>query len=179
MIQAHDAFTEAWERGVVLSREALVDAAHAETGEAGISAWVEQTLAEGDDVRPVGDFQPEYGQAVARDRERLLAIRRRLVAIAPATDPKLHLLRDLLEASAAEKIAVFATYGETIEYLDANLPTLVGGRERVTVVGGSSSPDERTRLISRFAPRTVIGSEYVPVDGEVGLLLSTDVLSEG
>jgi hypothetical protein len=47
MIQAHDAFTEAWERGVVLSREALVDAAHAETGEAGISTWVEQMLAEG------------------------------------------------------------------------------------------------------------------------------------
>lgn len=179
MIQAHDAFTEAWERGVVLSREALVGAAHAETGEAGISAWVEQTLAEGDDVRAVADFQPAYGEAVARDRGRLEAIRRRLVAITPATDPKLRLLRDLLETTPAEKVAVFATYGETIEYLDANLPQRVGDRERVTVVGGSSSPDERTRLIARFAPRTVIGPDYVPADGEVGLLLSTDVLSEG
>jgi len=84
-----------------------------------------------------------------------------------------------VEAQPAEKVAVFATYGETIEYLDENLPALVGGRERVTVVGGSSSPDERTRRISRFAPRTVVGPEYVPADGEVGLLLSTDVLSEG
>ena len=32
----------------------------------------------------------------------------------PATDPKLRLLRELLEASPAEKVAVFATYGETI-----------------------------------------------------------------
>lgn len=179
MIQAHDAFIEAWERGVVLSREALVDAARAETGEAGISAWVEQTLAEGDDARPVAEFQPEYGEAVARDRERLEAIRLRLAAITPATDPKLRLIQDLLEASPAEKIAVFATYGETIEYLDENLPALVGGRERVTVVGSSSSPDERTKLIARFAPRTVVGPDYVPADGEVGLLLSTDVLSEG
>ena len=49
----------------------------------------------------------------------------------------------------------------------------------MTVVGGSSSPDERTRLVARFAPRTVIGPDYVPADAEVGLLLSTDVLSEG
>src|SRR5207253_8842966 len=38
---------------------------------------------------------------------------------------------------------------------------------------------ERMRLISRFAPHTVIGPDYVPADGEVGFLLSTDVLSEG
>ena len=37
-------------RGEVPSREALVDAAHAETGEAGIAAWVEQAL-EGDPER--------------------------------------------------------------------------------------------------------------------------------
>lgn len=178
MIQAHDAFSEGWRRGVVLSREALVEAAHS-AGEAGISAWVEQTVAEGDDARPASDFQPDYGDAVERDRTRLDAIRRRLAAVTPETDPKLRLLRELLEASPAEKVAVFATYGETITYLDEHLPPLVGGRERVTVVGGSSSPDERTRLISRFAPHTVVGPEYVPPDGEVGLLLSTDVLSEG
>jgi superfamily II DNA/RNA helicase len=136
-------------------------------------------LPRGGDARPATDFQPAFGDAVARDRERLDAIRRRLAAITPETDPKLALLLDLLDASPAEKVAVFATYGETIEYLDENLPARVGGRERVTVVSGSSSPDERTRLISRFAPRTVVGPDYVPADGEVGQLLSTDVLSEG
>ncbi len=179
MIQAHDAFLDGWERGVVLSRDALIGAAHAEAGEAGISAWVEQVLAETDDAVDVALFQPDYGEAVARDRARLEAIRSRLSAIAPETDSKLALLRGLLEASPAQKVAVFATYAETIEYLDEHLPEIVRGRERVTVVGGSSSPDERTRLIARFAPKTVVGPDYVPADGEVGLLLSTDVLSEG
>lgn len=178
MIQAHDAFLEGWERGVVLSREALIDAARAETGDSGISTWVEQTLADDEGGREIADFQPDYGDAVLRDRERLDAIRGRLAGITPDTDPKLTLLVELLEASPADKVVVFATYGETIEYLDERLPAAVGGRERV-VVGGTSTPDERTRLISRFAPHTVVGPDYEPADGEVGLLLSTDVLSEG
>jgi superfamily II DNA or RNA helicase len=179
MLQAHDAFAEGWARGVVLAREALMDAAHAETGEAGIGTWVEQVLAEREDAPSAADFQPDYGEAVARDRVRLEAIRVRLSAITPDDDPKLRLLKDILESSPAKKVAVFATYGETIEYLDENLPSTVGGRERVTVVGGSSTPDERTRLIARFAPRTVVGPGYTPPDGELDLLFSTDVLSEG
>jgi len=90
-----------------------------------------------------------------------------------------HLYRDRLRSRDARKIAVFATYGETIEYLHEKLPELVGGRERVTVIGSESSPDERTRLLSRFSPKTVVRPGYVPPDGEVDLLLSTDVLSEG
>ena len=179
MIQAHDAFLEGWQRGTVLSRQALVEAARAETGDAGIGSWVEQTLEEDADARPASDYRPEYSDAVAADRARLDAIRVRLTALDPATDPKLRLLIDLLEASPAQKVAVFATYGETIEYLDANLPQLVGGRERVVVVGGSTDPDERTRKITRFAPHSVVGAGHVPSDGEVDLLLSTDVLSEG
>jgi len=179
MIQAHDAFLEAWEAGRVLSRAALIDAAHAETGEAGIATWVEQTLADDSEARPVSDFQPQYGAAVSHDRDRLEAIRDRLATMTPENDPKLALLRELLETSPAEKVAVFATYGDTIEYLNRNLPETVGGRERVVVVGGASDPDERTRLISRFAPHTVVRPDYEPPDGEVDLLLSTDVLSEG
>jgi hypothetical protein len=74
---------------------------------------------------------------------------------------------------------VFATYGETIGYLDANLPERLAGRERVVVIGNAADPDERTRLVARFAPRTVIRPDYEPPDGEVDLLLSTDILSEG
>src|SRR5262249_37264319 len=76
------------------------------------------------------------------------------------------------------KVAVFATYGETIAYLDEHLPDVVRGRERVTVVGGTSTPDDRLRSIGRFAPHTVVGPDFDPAD-EVDLLLSTDVLSEG
>lgn len=179
MIQAHDAFLEAWAAGQVLSREALIEASRAETGETGISSWVEQALEEGSGARPASDFRPEYGEAVAADRARLDVIRARLADMTAATDPKLRLLIELLETSPAKKIAVFATYGETVEYLDANLPALVGGRERVVVVGGTSDPDQRTRQITRFAPTSVVGAGHVPADGEVDLLLSTDVLSEG
>ena len=34
-------------------------------------------------------------------------------------------------------------------------------------------------MIARFSPKTVVGPDYEPPDGEVDLLLSTDVLSEG
>lgn len=179
MIQAHDAFTAAWDSGRVLSRDLLVEAAHAEVDESGIAAWVEQALADADDARPITDFDPEYGAAVETDRSRLATIRDRLSTMTPDTDPKLALLLELLESSPTAKIAVFATYGETIEYLDEFLPAVVAERERVVVVGGTSEPDERTRLISRFAPKTVVGPDYKPPDGEVDLLLSTDVLSEG
>jgi hypothetical protein len=129
--------------------------------------------------RARGFFQREYGSAVEADRDRLITIRDRLATMSPDTDPKLRLLVEILERSPAAKVAVFATYGETIEYLDEHLAERVGGRERVVVVGGSSDPDERTRRISRFAPKTVVRPDYVPAEGEVDLLLSTDVLSEG
>jgi hypothetical protein len=179
MIQAHDAFLEAWDAGRVLSREALIEAAQTDAGDAGIGAWVEQVLADPDESRASGDFQPEYRSAVEADRDRLITIRDRLATMSPETDPKLRLLVGILESSPAAKVAVFATYGETIEYLDEHLGERVGGRERVVVVGGSSDPDERTRRISRFAPKTVVRADYVPAEGEVDLLLSTDVLSEG
>lgn len=47
------------------------------------------------------------------------------------------------------------------------------------MIGEQTSPDERTRLLARFAPHTVVGPDYEPHDGGVDLLLSTDVLSEG
>src|SRR5439155_10949464 len=166
-------------RGSVPSRSALSDAARLEGGDTGIAAWLEETLAEDPESRAASEFRPEYGDAVAADRSRLLAVRDLLSALTPETDPKLRILRELLEEVPPEKVAVFATYGETIKYLDENLPELVGGRERVVVVGSESSPDDRSAKLARFAPETVIRPGYAPPDGEVDLLLSTDVLSEG
>src|SRR5207248_6571591 len=62
---------------------------------------------------------------------------------------------------------------------DENLPAMVGGRERVVVIGSESSPDDRSAKLGRFCPATVVRPGYEPPDGEVDLLLSTDVLSEG
>ena len=74
---------------------------------------------------------------------------------------------------------VFSTFADTVRYLDNNLPTRLGGRQRVTVIGAETDPDQRTELLARFCPKTVVRPDYQPEDGEVDLLLSNDVLSEG
>lgn len=178
MLSAHDAFLLAWEHGEVLSREDLRRAAAEDVDEAGLAAWIEERLEE-DGSRPAEEFDPGFGPAVAADRDRLAAIAEELARLGSDDDPKLALLARLLEESPAEKIAVFSTYGATVRYLDEKLPELAGGRERVVVIGGETTPDERTRALSRFAPDTVVREGYEPPDGEVDLLLSTDVLSEG
>lgn len=181
MIAAHDAFLAAWDdgKGIVPSKAALSEAARIEASESGIATWLEDQLAEDAEAQPAEDFDPAYGNLVQADRNHLIAIRDQLAQLSPDKDPKLKLLKEILESSPAQKVAVFATYGETIKYLDSNLPELVNGRERVTVIGGESAPDERTAKLARFSPQTVVRPDYVPPDGEVDFLLSTDVLSEG
>jgi superfamily II DNA or RNA helicase len=180
MVSAHDAFLAAWdEHGVVPSRAALRAAASEEVDDAGLATWVIETLSGDPDARPVSDFRPEYRDAVTADRAVLARIRERLSQLDASTDPKLALLLELIESSPSQKIAVFAGYGDTIHYLDENLPSGFAGRERVVVIGGESDPDSRSGALSRFCPRTVVRPDYVPPDGEVDLLLSTDVLSEG
>ena len=181
MVTAHDVFLAAWDsgRGHVPSKEALRQATRDEAGDTGLADAVEDALADDEGALPASAFDPGYGDAVAADRDRLTGIAERLRELGPDSDPKLALLVDPLERSPAQKIAVFATYGETIRYLDEHLPGLVGDRERVVVIGGESSPDERTRLLTRFSPKTVVSPDHIPPDGEVDVLLSTDVLSEG
>ena len=49
----------------------------------------------------------------------------------------------------------------------------------MVIIGGDTDPDERTSRLARFCPDTVVEPGYVPPGGEVDLLLSTDVVSEG
>ncbi|MGH2763201.1 MAG: helicase-related protein [Thermoleophilaceae bacterium] len=181
MIVAHDAFLAAWDdgSGMVPSKAVLAQAAKAESDAAGIAAWVADALEEDPGSRPASDYAEEYGPAVGSDRARLVRIRDRLAGLSPEDDPKLALLARLLEGSKARKIAIFATYGETVRYLHEHLPGTIGGRERVAVVGSETTPDARTGMLGRFSPHTVVAAEYVPPEGEVDLLISTDVLSEG
>ncbi len=178
MIDAHETFLAAWEEGKVISGAALRKAASEDFDEAGLSGWLEARL-EDDGVRALDEFDPEFRLAVAADRDRLASIRTELSRLGEGEDPKLELLARLLEDSPAEKVAVFSTFGATVRYLDERLPERVGGRDRVAVIGGETTPDERTAALSRFAPDTVVWPGYEPPDGAVDLLLSTDVLSEG
>jgi hypothetical protein len=179
MISAHNAFLAAWEKGRVPSREMLKEAARAEMDEAGMAGWVEQQLESDSEAIPVDRFKPEYRTHVTADRELLVKIRARLSMLNADGDPKLALLRSILEKSPSKKVAVFATFAETIQYLDEHLPGDIAGRTRVTVIGTQSDPDSRLQALGRFCPKTVVRDDYLPPDGEVDLLLSTDVLSEG
>lgn len=180
MVSAHDAFIAAWdEGGVVPSRASLRAAAVEEVDAAGLADWVVESLGDDADARPITEFRPEYRDAVAADRELLARIRDRLAGLDAASDPKLALLRRLLQESPSQKVAVFASFGDTIAYLNEHLPGGFSGRDRVVVIGSETDPDSRAAALARFCPRTVVRPDYVPPDGEVNLLLSTDVLSEG
>jgi superfamily II DNA or RNA helicase len=178
MLAAHEAFLAAWDKGEVLSREELRAVAAEEIDEAGLAGWLEERL-EDDGRGKAEEFDPEFGKAVAADHDRLATIRAELDELGAGDDPKLRLLLELLEESPAKKVAVFSTFGATVRYLDEHLPERVGGRERVVVIGGETTPDERTATLARFTPETVVHPGYEPAEGEVELLLSTDVLSEG
>jgi superfamily II DNA or RNA helicase len=179
LLAAHDVFLAAWDTGAVPSKEALRAAAMDEIDEIGVASWVVESLGDDDNARPTTDFVAEFREHVAADQELLQEVHDLLAALDADSDPKLALLLDLLEDSPSEKIAVFATFGDTIEYLDEHVTDPVDGRDRVVVIGTATDPDQRTTALARFCPETVVRTGYEPPDGEVDLLLSTDVLSEG
>ncbi len=178
MMRAHEAFLVAWDEGWVLGGQALKEAAEGEEEVSGLA----ETLAEdsfGDDRIPSSEFDPSYRKDVERDLAALRKIEARLDRLTPEDDPKLACLTDLIEKSPSQKVIVFSTFADTIRYLDEQLPEKIRGRERITVIGDEADPDQRTEMLSRFAPKSVIGPDHLPEDGEVDLLLSNDVLSEG
>ena len=178
MIEAHDTFFTAWDSGRVLTGDALQEAVARDLDESGLAGWLEDSL---DEARheSIDDFMPKYREDVAADRARLAACSDALQRLDPEGDPKLALLRRLLASVPSKKVIVFSTFADTVRYLDDHLPELVDERERVTVIGAETDPDQRTAMLARFCPETVVRPGYVPPAGEVDLLLSNDVLSEG
>ncbi len=179
MIAAHDAFLIAWDSGFVPSRAFLRAAAMGELEDAGLAASIVEGIEHDAASRPVAEFRLEFRDDVVGDRAILTRIRDLLSGMSTGQDPKLQLLRKLLTHCPKRKVAVFSTFGDTIAYLDESLEEVVDGRSRVVVIGSESDPDSRTEALARFSPETVVRPGYVPTDGEVDLLLSTDVLSEG
>lgn len=178
MLTAHDAFLAAWDQGQVLHGDALQDAAQQELDETGLSQWLVENLEE-EGVEPTTAYEKSFREHVSHDRQVLARLVTLLTRLESDLDPKLALLRSLIENSPSQKIIVFSTFADTIRYLDENLPSRTGGRQRVTVIGKETSPDQRTELLARFCPKTVVRSDYQPPEGEVDLLLSNDVVSEG
>lgn len=155
MISVHAAFLAAWDTGAVPSLEALraVAGREAEGSEAG--RWLAEVGSD-ERSRSVGEFEPVYRQHVAADLELLRTVEAALAPLSADTDPKLAVLVETLRSTPG-KVAVFASYGDTISYLDAHLDQVLSDdRERVVIIGGQTSPDERTGLLARFCPETVV-----------------------
>ena len=178
MLTAHDAFLAAWEEGHVLHGDALQVAARQELDETGLGQWLIENLDE-EGIEPAAEYQKSFQQDVTHDRKILARLVTLLTRLNPAQDPKLALLRSLIEDSPSQKIIVFSTFADTVRYLDENLPQQLRGRHRVIVIGNETNPDQRTELLARFCPKTVVRPDYQPPDGEVDLLISNDVVSEG
>ena len=107
--------------------------------------------------------------------------------ITPDRDAKLATLKDMLSDDLkGQKVIVFTYYRDTARYLYGELAGDQGAafRERageptIRRMDGGASPAERPGLIRAFAPQSNNSPDLVGSEGEIDVLISTDVLSEG
>jgi superfamily II DNA or RNA helicase len=182
MIRAHEVFVEAWQADKVPSLQDVRDLA-SQAGEAESLPELVADALEGDAAtRPVDDYESRFIEEVTADLERLRELEDRMERLMSLPDPKINALADILSSTPAEKVAVFTTYADTAHHIAQAIeadPARFGGRTMSVVIGTEQDPEERTRELARFAPKTVRGDDYEPPEGEVDLLIATDVLSEG
>ena len=184
MILAHEALVTAWEaRGVVPSlatiKELVRDAQDGEPLPDLISAALDEDV----DSQEASEFDPSFLEDVKADLGILRELSAKLEHLSALDDPKLDRLAEILTQTEAEKVAVFTSFADTARYLAESLaldPDRFGGRKMTVVIGTETEAQARTRELERFCPQSVTGDpSFVPPDGQVDLLISTDVLSEG
>ena len=136
----------------------------------------------GDWADPEG-FQPGLLTDLRKDAEVLGELVEHLERLEGQPDPKLDELRNVMGATEARKIVVFTSFRDTAEYLREAFEDdldLLGGREWAAVVGSGTGEAERERAIDRFCPDlAAVPGVAASAHGEIDVLLSTDVLSEG
>ena len=126
-------------------------------------------------------------EALQHDVDSLTELWRLVGGITPDQDAKLETLKQLLsEDLKGQKVIVFTYYRDTARYLYRELGGDRGadfrsqaGDPAIRRMDGGASPAERTRLIQAFAPQSNNRPDLSGSDGEVDILISTDVLSEG
>lgn len=180
LIATHERFLAALDAGFVPRPDELELLAD---GDDGTLAGVLAGLA-GVSEQPVDRFRPELREHVEADLVLLRELRGQVGEPDPANDPKVAALAEVLEAAGPEeKVVVFASFADTVVYLARALEqtALGAGREAVVIAGRDTTPEGRVRAVACFAPRTApFGATGLPPgEGEVDLLISTDVLSEG
>jgi superfamily II DNA or RNA helicase/HKD family nuclease len=124
-------------------------------------------------------------EKVKEDIEVLDGLLAELEELTPEQDDKLQTLKKLLAGDLkGKKVVVFSYFKDTARYIyrqlredkdfqeQANLTV-----EKMSIVDSGVSPEERLDRIRRFAPES--NRANVSAEGEIQVLFSTDVLSEG
>jgi hypothetical protein len=128
--------------------------------------------------------------AVQHDVDVLSELWRTVKEIGPESDLKLQMLKDLLATDLrGQKVLIFSYYKDTTRYLYRNLghPESADAQKFREQLGGvvvrrmDSGEDAKTRsrIVKAFAPKANDAPELIGTPQEIGILISTDVLSEG
>ena len=147
------------------------------------SRLVDEALDRLEDGIPAQMFKDRFARDLRNDRDLLDTMAKHLSSLSEIEDPKLEMLREVMESTPAKKVAVFTAFRDTAEYVRERIerdPGLLGGRTWTVVIGTDMDANARTEEIGRFCPESAgVQQGHEPKDGEVDVLLSTDVLSEG
>ena len=173
------------ERGTVPPPEVIRDlVGDSEGDDTFLSAdLIEEALNDSEGGVSADNFNDQFVPDLQKDRASLTAMSERLDSLKDGPDPKLDTLRDVMAATPSQKIAIFTAFQDTATYLKErieNQPDVLGDREWTVVIGSETSADTRTRELERFCPESVTDKPgFQPDDGEVDVIISTDILSEG
>ena len=144
---------------------------------------IDEALASSEGGISADSFRDDFLTDLEKDRDALASMLLQLESLKDVPDPKLHTLRSVMEATPSKKVAVFTAFQDTAVYLKERIesePNVLGDREWTVVIGSDTSADARTRELERFCPESVTGEPgFRPEGGEVDVILSTDILSEG
>ena len=144
---------------------------------------IDNALAASEGGIPADRFRDDFLPALEKDLETLGGLAASLKALEEVSDPKLRALQAVLSSTTAQKVAIFTSFQDTASYLKEKIeaaPEILDGRSWTVVIGSETSADARTRELERFCPESVTGDpHFVPDGGEVDVMLSTDILSEG
>ena len=144
---------------------------------------LDAALAGAESGIPAEQFNDQFQVDLQNDLDVLAAMKARLEELQGQSDPKLMAMAEIMRKTPAKKMAVFTAYQDTANYLKDQIerrPELLKNRSWTAVIGSKSGANARTRELERFCPESVNDEPgFQPQDGEVDVLLSTDILSEG
>ncbi len=144
---------------------------------------IEEALADSEGGIPADRFDDQFVADLQKDRDSLAAMSERLESLKDGPDPKLDTLKEVMAITPSQKVAIFTAFQDTATYLKERIekqPDVLGDREWTVVIGSETSADTRTKELERFCPESVTDEPgFQPDDGEVDVIISTDILSEG